>query len=462
MPNGRRALATAGFVALVHVAASAAGPPGTWSRAGKRPGSDAYFAGIARTADGVLHVVSPRENGSKTDLWQVRLGSDGRVLGSNPVVLGWSELGNPDLALTADGGVRAVFGGAHSGDPGDPSTGLLTATAPERGGPWTLQQSPVVPDAGLATAEVATTAARDGTAVVAWTTADGLRYRYGVEPSGHTAAVPAAGCCGSDPAVAVESGGLAYVAWASADIGSSGVVVQAIAPSGPLGRALYAPGSAAKHRVAAVPPGQRVALAARSGAAGVVLAYVVGYPKARGVAFWLVGAPAATFRLPAKGATDVALAAAPQGRLWLAWQQGGKLFATRTNRAATRVEPVRSFTPPPRTTAIWSVQGEASLGPLDLVTNLDATGGTTFWHQQILPLLSLRITATGQADGTVRYAFTVTDAGDPVPNATVRFGAQTLTTGISGTVVLTTSDHPLAASASKPGYATGSAPVPSP
>ena len=150
----------------------------------------------------------------------------------------------------------------------------------------------------------------------------------------------------------------------------------------------------------------------------------------------------------------------PGGRLWIAWLRSGAINVTRTNRAGTRIEPVRVLVSPRRTTAIRQVQGEGSLGPLDLVANLDAVGGTTFWHQQILPLLSLRVTGTAFADRSTRYVFSVTDAGDPVANASVRVGAQTLTTGLAGTVVLTTTDRPLAAFASKTGYATGSATLP--
>ena len=448
-------------MALAAACAAVAGPPGAWSRAGKRPGSPDFEAGLARTADGVLHVVSLRRAGTKLELWQIRIGSDGKLLGSNAILRGWSALANPDLVAGPDGGLRVLVGGNHS--PSTANPGLVTATAPEQGAPWAVQQDPVAAGEDTAIADVGATTAKSGTPIAVWATPTGLRYRYDVDPAGTDVVVQLPGCCTSDPDAGTDSAtGQSYIAWASSAARASGILAQSIGPRATTGQPLYAPGSASKGRVAAVPPGERVAISARLGAGGVYVAYGVGYPAVKGVALWPVGAPRAVLRLPAAGATDVALAAAPDGRLWLAWARNGTSYVTRTNRAATRVEPVRAISSPPRTTSIWRVQGEGSLGPLDLVANIDATGGTTFWHQQILPLLSLDVTAAAQQDGSTRYSFVVTDAGDPVPNATVEVGAQTLTTGLGGTVVLTTTDRPLAAFASKAGYATGSARIPKP
>ncbi len=449
------------LTALAFVGVAVAGPPGTWSRAGKRPGAPDFQAALARTADGVLHVVSLRQSGAKVDLWQVRIDSDGRLLGSNRIARGWSQLANPALVPTGDGGVRALFGGDHVA--ADPNPGLMTATAPAQGAPWTIEPDPVSPGVGTALSEVGAAGTRDGTVIAAWALPSGdLSYRYGVDPATVDIAIPVSGCCASHTAVVVDaSTARAFVAWFSSARGASGIYVRSVGPRGPVGRPIFAPGSASRFRARASAPGERLALVARFGG-DVYLAYGAGYPVARAVALWRVGDAKPIVRLPALHATEIALASAPERRLWLAWERDGAIYVTRTNRAVTRTEPVRAITSPPRTTSIWHVQGEGSFGPLDLVTNLDATGGTTFWHEQILPLLSLRVTVAKQADGSARYAFAATDAGDPVPNATVRVGTQTLTTGLAGTVVLTTTDRPLAAFASKAGYASASATIPKP
>jgi hypothetical protein len=453
MPT-RRALAVAVLAAVVVACVATAGPPGTWTRAGKRPGSAEFAAGLARTADGVLHIVSLRVNGANTDLWQVRIGSDGRLLGSNAIVHGWSQLANPDLVVTRDGGLRVLFGGDRVAD--DATPGFFTATAPAAGGPWTAQPDPFVPGPDAATADITSTIAKDGAAIAAWTDPGGLHYRFGLDPGAREVVV--ADCCANAAALATDpASGQAYLGWASSTAAASGIFVAPVGPRA-AGRALLAPGSASKTG-RAIAPNQPIALAARLGG-GVWAAYGAGFPTVRAVVLWRVGAPKPLVRVPSLHASLVALASAPDGRLWLAWERDGAINVTRTNRAATRTEPVRQVPSPRRTTAIWRVQGEGSLGPLDLVSNLDAVGGTTLWHQQILPLLSLRITGAAAGVGSARYVFSVSDAGDPIANASVRVGAQTLTTGLAGTVVLTTTDRPLAAFASKRGYATGSATLP--
>jgi hypothetical protein len=445
----------------VLASAASAGPPGTWSRAGKVPGTPTLAAGFARTPDGVLHVVSLRRSGATAELWHTSVAGDGHVLRSNPIVRGWRALANPELVTTPDGGLRVLFGGVRSASAGDANVGLNAATAPAAGGPWTLQPGRVAPSADAARADVGAATAKDGTPVTAWASASGLHYHVGVDPATADVSVALAGCCAHDPEVAFDMAtGQAYLGWFSSSPRKQGILVQAIGATRPSGPRFYAPGSARKKRADAVAPRQRTALSGRIGAGGVYLAYGVGFPSFRSIALLRVGAPRPTLRMQAPGATTVGIAAAPQGRLWLFWKRGGRLYATRTNRAANRLGAVRALAPPPGTKTLWHVQGDGSAGPLDLLVNARARGGTTLWHQQVLPQLSLQLVTTSQPDGTVRYTFRVTDAGEPVANASVRFGAQILTTGVPGTVSLTTSDHPPAAIAAKAGYAPGTVRIP--
>ncbi len=57
-------------VVLVVALPAAAGPPGAWTRL---PGTVINFAepGLARTSDGVLHILYVRKNGAKSDLVHV-------------------------------------------------------------------------------------------------------------------------------------------------------------------------------------------------------------------------------------------------------------------------------------------------------------------------------------------------------------------------------------------------------
>jgi hypothetical protein len=216
---------------------------------------------------------------------------------------------------------------------------------------------------------------------------------------------------------------------------------------------VFATGSANKKRNRAVLPSGRVAIAARTGASGVYLAYATGFPRVRGVSLLHVGVRKIVIRVDAANAAAVVLAAAPQGRLWLAWSREGAIFAARTNRSVTRLGAIRKIPLRRGAQAINHLQGDANLGALDLVASFESRGNASFWHQHVLPGLSLTVQASGPPTGQIRYVFEVTDAGEPVPNATVRVGKQVLTTGLAGVVALETSDRPASATAAKLGYA---------
>ncbi|HZO50928.1 MAG TPA: hypothetical protein VFB26_12355 [Gaiellaceae bacterium] len=453
------ALAALGLVAVA--AAAPAGPPGQWSRLGK-PSAGPAEPALARTPDGVLHVVSPA--GAGTELWEARVAPDGHRLALARLPGRWRALSSPELGVAADGTLQLVVGAERSSDPSDPRSGIVLATA-SPGAPWQLADAPLVPGTGMATSDVGAATLPDGTPVVAWARSGSLRYRFGTTGA-RELALP--DCCARRPDLAVDAiTGRVVLAWVSLARGSGGVVAQAIGADGPAGRRLYAPGSAGLGRRDSVATESRTAVAARIGAQGVYVAYghVARVAKPRrfvGIRLWRVGAPAPAVDLRAPDIGSVTLAAAPQGRLWLAWQRAGRLFAARTNRAATRVGAVRELPPPPRTGGVERMQGEGSAGPLDLVVDARGRGGLTVWHTRVLPGLTLRVRASTEAGGLARYRFAVLDAGDPVANAVVRVGAQSLVTGASGSVVLETSDRPGSATATKAGYAPAVVRVPAP
>src|SRR3970282_2445514 len=92
---------------------AAARPPGSWTRL---PGTVINFAepGLARTADGVLHVVYVRKNGTKSDLVHVAVSPAGEVGAGSVALGGWSAMAHPDLLRTPDNTPRAVVCGIRS------------------------------------------------------------------------------------------------------------------------------------------------------------------------------------------------------------------------------------------------------------------------------------------------------------------------------------------------------------
>jgi hypothetical protein len=71
-----------------------------------------------------------------------------------------------------------------------------------------------------------------------------------------------------------------------------------------------------------------------------------------------------------------------------------RVFATRTNKAATRAGAIVSTKPPPGTSTIWRLAGEGSAGPLDVLLHVTAGGSIATWHTQVLPRLLLTAKAT--------------------------------------------------------------------
>ncbi len=438
---------------LVAATSASAGPRGQWSRL---PGTVINFAepGLARTGDGVLHVVYTRRNGSREDLIHLEISPGGQV-GPDAVALGgWSAMSHPDLLRMPDGSLRAFFGGIRSTNPGETNNAMNTATAPAGGTPWTLKPGKAAQATyAYATGVAGAGLAKDGTPISAWSGSPGLGYHYGVEPNTPDGKVPQSGCCLYTPEIAVDSAsGQAWVGFHSNEDAGPGLYVNAIGPSGPQGGRRLAQGSVVGK--SSIYPGNRAALTGRIGAGGVYLLYGQGYPTFKTLALWKVDSAKPQLVLKVDRNEHANIASAPEGRLWLMWEQNGTIFAARTNRAASTLGAVNAIRPPGGA-SIYRLNGEGSAGPLDLIANMQAAGGQAFWHQQVWPKLSL----SGSRSGT-KIVFRVTDAGDAVAGATVKAGGKTLKTNATGRATLAKAPGArVKATASKAGYAPATATV---
>jgi len=441
------------LVVLVFASGAQAGPRGQWTRL---PGTVINFAepGLARTTDGVLHVLYVRQSGNRDDLMHTAIRSTGAVGPTTQALAGWGSMNHPDVVRLPNGTLRVFFGGIRSTASGEPNTSMNTATAPASGTPWTLQVGKAAQTTvGYAGATTGAGLARDGTPISAWASTGEAGFHYGTDPADPDRRVPQTGCCLYQLEIAVDAaGGQAYVGFFSLEQSGEGVFVQRISPTGVQGGRMLAPGSRVGSN--ALNPGGRTSLTARIGAGGVYLGYGQGYPTFKTVALWRVGASRPQLVVKADRAEHVNVAAAPQGRLWLMWEQNGTIYAARTNRSASRLGAVNAIKPPSGAT-IYRLNGEGSAGPLDLIANMQAAGGQALWHQQVWPKLSL----TGSRKGAT-IVFRVTDAGDAVAGATVKAGGKTLKTNSSGRATLTQAPAGrVTANASKAAYAPASASI---
>jgi hypothetical protein len=449
--SGPWRIAAGVVLVLALVTSASAGPRGQWTRL---PGTVINFAepGLARTSDGVLHVVYVRNNGSRRDLVHVPVSPNGTV-GAEAVALGgWMSMNHPDVLRMPDNTLRAFFGGIRTTGAGETNNSLNTATAPAAGIPWTLQIGKAAQSrSAYSGATTGAGLARDGTPISAWYSTGGMGFHYGTSPGDPDRSVPASSCCLYEPEIAVDAqSGQAYIGFFSLENTTPGLYAQRISPGGIQGDRFPAPGS--RVGTSALNPGGRTALTGRIGAGGVFLFHGQGYPTFKTLALTNVVTGRSQIVLKADRAEHPNVSAGPDGRLWLVWEQSGTIYASRTNRAATKAGAANALKPPGGGT-IFRLNGEGSRGPLDLVVNVQAGGQQGLWHQQVWPKLQLAASSRKAGRGRV-ITFRVLDAGEPVSGATVKAEGRTLRTASNGTATLRQARTArVRAAASKAGYA---------
>ncbi len=437
-----------GAAAPVH-----AGPPGTWTQLSGGNGSNSDQVALARGLDNVLNAVWPAKTGNTKGYRHARVAPNGSLVAAPVAVLdGWSHLANPALVVGLDGSLRLLFAGLTTG----PFSGRATsATAPPGSSSWTFTGALHTdkPVSALSSADLFGAATKlDGTTVFSWA----ANVKVGLDPTPKLDLME--GCCAYNSDVAVDAvSGEVVVGWHSNATGQHGYLTRTVDPA--LGETRYAPSSAREDRKASRGSRQRTALTARLGAPGVYIAYCTGYPSCQTVSVWRHGGGSplvvarATSRTSSVGDL-VAIAPGPEGRLWVMWAKGSqRVYATRSNRAATRFGAVVEVKPPVGTSSLWKVAGDGARGPLDLVASASTPGSLAFWHTQVLPGLSLA------CRGGSIVSCTVSDAGAPVRGAKVRVGGRTLTTNARGKASADLPAGSYRAAASKAGYTSASASV---
>jgi hypothetical protein len=447
--------------------AGSAGRPGVWTQISNGPQANIDQIGLARTRDGVLHVVFRRKNGSNEDLVHTAVSPAGSVVGSpTPIVTDWAGVTNASLVVGADGNLRALFSGLRSADVNDPyaSGTVYSATAPAAGTSWALAGTAAPQSTAYASDLVGAAVAGDGRIVTDWASTFGTVVHLGLDPSVPSQTLQGP-CCGYQTTAATDgASGEVYAAWYSNASSGQGTFAQGVAPS--LGSKLQAPGSVTNFNGApsSIGADQLTAISGRIGAGGVYVAYGSGYPTAQTVDLWQIGSSAPTIAVKAPGARHVALGQGPEGRLWLIWDRNGRLYAARTNRAATRIGPVIAVKPPAQTGTIFKTRGDGAPGPLDLFTLVQLTNGAhSTWHTQVLPGLTLSAKpASFKAKKGAKVVVSVADAGDPVAGAKVTLAGKHATTNAKGRATVAIGRgraRKLTASAVAPGYRKASATV---
>jgi hypothetical protein len=396
-------------------------------------------AAALRLPDGSLEVAYPAPDPADpttSDMLTSTVTAGGVVAAGPPIATGWVGVDNPAL-LGGPGGLRALFSGMHTTTTGDPNNGLTAATAPAAGGPWTVAPSSVSgPNPGddySYAADQTAIALADGTAVEAWAGGSiGVFVHRGLDPAVANQNVQTAfgGCCGASPALAID--GQTHqpsLAWYSSTDTSKGVFVQGIdaASGAPLGAPVPVPGSQAGGESA--PPMTRVAVTGRGSQPGVFVAIAAGYPVAQKLLVWHEGSPASVALVDGDSTIrNVAIAADPAGRLWVAWTTNPgngpmQLFAARSDATGTTFGAPVAVALPDGADTSWALDASAQGRVVDVVgtfTPGPGGSGAAIWHTQVVPGDDVSATTVNVAPGQPATATVkVTDAGVPLAGATV-------------------------------------------
>ena len=454
------------LAAAVAVAASALVVVGSaraaaWKQVTATGGGNIDQVALLRTPDGTLHVAWHERSGSNTeDLMHTAITASGQVLGATPIQTGWAELQNAAL-VPGPGGLRVFFGGIRSTDPNETNQELNTAVSADGGATWTLQEGSVVPGGAEAYGSPASaTTLPDGTPLEAWAGTLGTWVHAGLSADAPNTDYQAPlGNYGYDPGIASDARGRTVMAWYSNATGHLGLFAQDVAADGtPVGAATNMPGTSNMN----VGMLGRTPIVARPGG-GIYVAYATGYPAINQVRLWPVdaGTTALIARTAKFGNTTATLAAAPDGRLWVAWKDdiGGKphVFVRRSNKAASAFGAAVDAGQPAGASSAYRLDASATATALD-VLGLFAIGtapGAETFRTRVLPGLTLTASPRRLPRArTTRVVFTVLDAGDPVPGAKVKVGGVTVTTNAKGraTAFLKGGLRALRAAATSNGY----------
>lgn len=436
----QRVLSIAAVVTVLGVvgvaAPSHAGPPGKWTVISGGAVTNIDEPGMYRTADGAVHVAMMRS--STVDSIDVaHISATGKLQGRQAVVDGWEGLTeDPDFVPGAAGGIRMVFGGIRTIVNGEPYTQgyLYQTTSDPSGTVWTLApdtQPALAHTSGYASYGTGATTLADGTLVSAYPLNSTIYFQVG---AGAVQSFDVADCCAYDMSL-VSDGTNVWAAWyANGDTASTmGTFVRQIHPV--LGATVQAPGSVSSFggSPGTLGTGQAVAMVNRPGD-GVYLAYLKGYPNAKGVALWKYGTNTVKIVPGSKGASNVAMSIGPAGRLWLAWDgESDNIHAVRTSPKGLSFGAVQDLNTP-GSSIVYGLNIEGSSGHGDIVFN----DSTRIWHQQVFAGLTVKADPSSwNGDKSVKVEFKVTDAGDPVKDAVVKAKGEKCETNNKGVCSIT-------------------------
>jgi hypothetical protein len=457
------------LLVLAPAAAAQAIAPGHWDPVTAANGVNIDQVATVRTPDANLHVIWHHHTSASTDsLVQSVISPNGHIGAAHEIASGWAGVGDAVILRDNAGRLLVIAPATRGTSATDPLDSIAQWTSTDGGGNWALTPTPVATGAGFADPLGGALGPDGATPFFAWTTTDGVFVHRGSDPPTTSVNLEqSAGfaCCGYEPGVALDSStGAIVVAWYALINQGNAVYARSIDPATntPIANTVRMPGT-----LNSVTPDQRVGLTGRPGKPGVYAAYNGGGASQSTVLLWRFGSSSA-ITLASDHTTelrDPAIAATPDGRLWVAWSAKGRIWARRSNPSATQWGAVTSIPVRLGTGTVFKLALDATTGPLDVFGGFapQSGSGVQTWHSQILPGLTLTVSPAKLSlvkgkKGTVKL--TVADAGVGVQGAKVTLAGHSAKTNKNGKAKLKVG--PVGATksftivATKTGYATAS------
>lgn len=165
-----------------------------------------------------------------------------------------------------------------------------------------------------------------------------------------------------------------------------------------------------------------------------------------------------TWTIPnSAGAEEVAMDAAPNGRVWVTYELGGEMFIVHTDPNARDFGAPKKWGTPERGVTIYQSGIEGDRSAAYIGVNTFASGEQNIYVTPVLPNLTIRRVKSTAGSITVK----ITDGGAPVRNAEVTAFKKTLKSGKGGLlrIDLPGGARAVKVSATGPGYTTTTATI---
>jgi len=431
-------MALAIAVAAISVLPSTASAA-SWRVIGEHDQENFATSAAVRGPDGTLHVVYADDVVSGDNGLRYRtISTAGVISAPSTVIANWVNVTNPDIELVA--GVPTVYwGGQGSTDVSNPTSSGQAWSATLTAGVWSAPTAFTTNGTAYASTSFSTAIDNAGAPWGTWTSTSILYTHAGATAAG-TETNLGTDCCDYATNLGRDqvTGALMLNFYSNAT-GRVGYWTRQVAPT--LGAATRLVGGVTSSGDA-LSANTRLAAAERT-TGGVYSAFCDTYPICTGIRVAAGTSAGLRYRLTESMVPTIAdgiwTAPAPDGRMWLMWSNRSRTYIARSNKALTKWGTLQAIANPPRTDTNWRVTGEGSRGPLDLFANASTTAGagtqTREWMIRVLPALTLTPSSARLINNRARVVtFRLTDAGDRVMGAQVRFRGVVRTTNALGYV----------------------------